>query len=256
MDNNMLLNGKVAIVVGSSRNIGLEIAKMLAENGCGLALTDIKERFDILKETAEKLQRDFQVKINTYILDTKKIDDIKKVYADIYKEFGKIDILINNAGINILSPALDIDEGIWDSVVDVNLKGTFFSMQQAAKYMILDNGGAIVSIASQHGVVGNLNRAPYCASKAGIINLSKALSYEWAKYNIRVNVVSPTFTINETNREFLSQPKQKKNYMKKIPLQRYCTPHDIANAVLYLVSDNSKIVTGHNLLLDGGWTAI
>lgn len=256
MDKCKLLEGKVAVIIGASRNTGLEISKLIAAEGCSLALTEIPERYGMLEVEALKIEEEYGVKVNIYSLDIKVIIDIKKVFKKIESDFSSIDILINNAGINILVPALEVNEEMWDEILNINLKGAFFSMQQAARIMIKNNGGNIVNMASQHGIVGNRNRAPYCSSKAGLINLTRALSYEWANYNIRVNSVSPTFILNDSNEEYLLDTKQRKEYLNNIPLRKYCVPKDIAHSVLYLISPNSGMVTGHNLVIDGGWTAI
>jgi len=251
-----LLSDKKCIVVGASRGTGLEIARNLALNGADLVLTEIPDRINDLEMRTQELADEFKIKADCYSLDVTNIESIKTVFTKIKEKWKVLDTLINNAGINILCPAVEVTEMIWDRIVDINLKGLFFVMQEAAKIMITNGKGVIVSIASQHGVVGNKDRAPYCASKAGLINLSKALAYEWAKYDIRVNTVSPSFIETEQNEEFLQAPNCKREYLKKIPLQRYCSPKDVANAVSYLVSDNAQMITGHNLMVDGGWTAI
>lgn len=246
----------IAVVVGSSRGTGLEIAKVLAGEGYDLALTEIDERFETLLQEAKNIEEAYNVAVRCYKLDINYVADIEKVFKDIEKDFSNIDVLVNNAGINILMPSLEMTEDIWDKVVDVNLKGSFFTMKEAAKIMLKNNGGAIVNIASQHGIVGNENRAPYCSSKAGLVNLTKALSYEWAKYDIRVNAISPTYVLLDENEELLLSSKGRKQYLNYIPLRKYCTKEHIASAVKYLVSSSSSIITGHNLVLDGGYTAV
>lgn len=250
------LNNKKAIVTGASRGIGYKIAERLANAGASLIVTEIEERYENLQKTAQQIERTFGVKVIPTILDITKEDDINSLVELATEKFENIDILVNNAGINVLTPATKTNRLEWDMVVDTNLKGTFFLTQAVAKNMIKNKSGAIVSIASQHGVVGNELRAPYCSSKAGIINLTKALSYEWAKYGIRVNAVSPTFVLTEMNGDLLNSNDFKRKSLNKIPLRRYATPLDIANAVLFLSSDLSSMVTGHNLLVDGGYTAV
>lgn len=246
----------VAVVVGASRGIGLEISKVLASEGYDLALTEIGDRFEDLLDKSKELIKEYDVKVSCYKLDITYIDNIEEIFKAIEKGFGNIDLLINNAGINILMPALEVSEDIWDRVLDINLKGLFFTMKEAAKIMIKRDGGSIINIASQHGIVGNENRAPYCSSKAGLVNLSKALSYEWSKYNIRVNCISPTYVLLDENKELLLSSKGKKQYLNTIPLRKYCTKEEIAGAVKYLSSKNATIITGHNIVLDGGYTAI
>lgn len=246
----------IAVVIGASRGTGLEIAKELAKEGYDLALTEIDERFNILVDKSEEIKENFKVNVSNYKLDIREVNSIEETFKDIEKVFGNVDVLVNNAGINMLVPALEVTEEIWDKILDINLRGLFFTMREAAKIMLKNNGGSIVNIASQHAIVGNENRAPYCSSKAGLVNLTKALSYEWSKYEIRVNSISPTYVLLDENEDLLLSSKGKKKYLNSIPLRKYCLKEHIANAVKYLVSDEASIITGHNLVLDGGYTAI
>ena len=175
------LHNKKAIVTGAGRGIGFKIAELLANAGASIIVTEIEERFEGLKKSSEKIENTFGVKIIPTVLDIRNEEDNDRVVNLAIKEFDKIDILVNNSGINIITPSLTTNREEWDMVLDINLKGTFFLTQGVAKNMIKNRSGAIVSIASQHGVVGNELRAAYCSSKAGIVNLTKALSYEWAK---------------------------------------------------------------------------
>lgn len=256
MNNGNLLADKTAVIIGASRGIGLETSKLFASEGCSLALTEIPDRYGMLEVEANEIEKKYRTKIKVYPLDIKDIGAIKEVFQRIEKDFSSIDILVNNAGINILKPALEVNEDMWDEILSINLKGAFFSMQQAARIMIKNSGGNMINIASQHGIVGNKDRAPYCSSKAGLINLSKALAYEWSNHNIRVNSVSPTFILYDINKDYLMEKKQKKEYLNNIPLRKYCLPQDLAHAILYLASPHSGMITGHNLVVDGGWTAI
>lgn len=164
-----------------------------------------------------------------------------------------VDLMVYLIGTNQIAPAIETNIEDWDKIMNINLRGFYFASQLAAKNMILNGGGKIVSVASQHGVVVNDNRSVYCTSKAGLIHLSKQLAYEWAKYDIRVNVVSPTFILNDANREVLNTARNRRAYLDKIPLKRYATPDDIARAIMFLSSDNSSMITGQNIIVDGGW---
>lgn len=249
---------KYVVITGAAGKIGSNIAKQFAKRGANLILLDhpsTQKEIELTGSLSEK----YGVDIYSYFLDILNIPEIIECMNKLKKDISRIDVLVNSAGVNSFTSAMQVTEDIWDQVIDVNLKGTFFITQQIASWMIHQKKGAIVNIASQHGIVGNLNRAPYCASKAGVINLSRALASEWAKYQIRVNSVSPTFVhdINdELNNNFLTSSKAKREYISRIPLRRYATPTDIVNAVLYLSSDMAQMVTGHNLVVDGGWTAI
>lgn len=250
------LQGKHAIVTGAGRGIGLKIAEMLARAGASLIVTELEERFDALKVSSLELQNSFGVRVIPAALDLRSQEAINSVVQMAIQEFDKIHILVNNAGINLLTPSLTLTWEQWDQVLDINLKGTFFLTQEVAKRMIQKKDGTIINIASQHGVVGNELRAAYCSSKAGIVNLTKALSYEWARHGIRVNAVSPTYVLTEVNGDLLHSNDFMRKALQKIPLRRYATPEDIANAVLFLSSELSSMITGHNLLVDGGYTAV
>ena len=254
---NFKLKDKVVLITGCSRGIGLGIATEFASLGATLVLTEIKERFEELTKVKKQLEEKFQVDIEILCLDIKDIKDIRKKLGELKEPFNKIDILVNNAGINIIKDSLELLEDEWDQVLDVNLKGTFFMTQHVVKSMIVNNiNGSIINIASQHGVIGNLNRAAYCSSKAGIINLTRALSYEWAKYGVRINCISPTYVETDNNREYLNSSKGKREYLNKIPIKKYAKPEHIAKACVFLRDTDSDLITGQNIRIDGGYTSI
>ena len=230
--------------------------KKFAARGASLVLTDTKKQLETLEKESEILKSKYVVEIERLELDVLDTKQIKDVIGNSVKRFGGVDILVNNAGVNIINSSISITEEQWDTVLDINLKGAFFMMQEVAKVMIKQRDGAIVNISSQHGLVGSEARAPYCASKAGLINLSRALAVEWAKYNIRVNTVSPTFVLTDNSKPLLDDQIFIRNNLTKIPLRRYATPEDVANAVYFLSSEEASMVTGHSLSVDGGWTAV
>lgn len=246
---------KNTIITGAAGQIGKVIAEVFAMQCSNLILVDINETKDSLQALAEQLSKEYGIEVNYYTVDLRVSSDVKGLAQILCEKFKCIDILVNNAGINKLVPALKVEEADWDDIVDTNMKGTFMMSQSIAKLMMKGKEGAIINISSQHGEVGNENRAPYCASKAGIINLTRALSIEWAKYNIRVNCVSPTFVIHEKNESYLNDPTTSKKLLRSIPLGRYCTPIDVAKAVLFLSSPMAGMITGHNMIVDGGYTA-
>lgn len=249
------LRDKVVLITGASRGIGVNMAKAFAEEGCTLVLTEVEERFNELEIEIEKIRKETSVKAIGKKLDIRSVQQIRSVINDLEDDYKMIQILINNAGTNIIKETLSISEEEWDSIEEVNLKGTFFVTQSVAKNMILNNiRGRIINIASQHGVVGNVDRAPYCASKAGIINMSKGLALEWAKYGIRINCISPTYVETDNNRSYLNSNNAKRLYLNKIPMKKYATPKDIAEAAKFLASDNSELITGQNIIVDGGYT--
>lgn len=247
--------GKNILISGAGGHLGRELVKAYCESGASLlVLLDSPDKKEELEEVKNKYKD--MTDIKTYISDFRDIDEIKKVVSDIHNDNIVIDVLINNAGINIMKKASEIDEEIWDYVIDVNLKGSFFLTKEIAYKSLIRQQGNIVFIASQHGVVGNVMRTPYCSSKSGILGLVKALTAEWSVYGVRVNAVSPTFILYKDNESFLMNPREKRNMLNKIPLHKYADAEDVSNAVLFISSDKSSMITGHNLIVDGGYTCL
>ncbi|MFN3267396.1 MAG: SDR family NAD(P)-dependent oxidoreductase, partial [Deinococcales bacterium] len=172
-------------------------------------------------------------------------------------EAGAVDILVNNAGVNRVQWAEDVSEENWDLVLDTNLKGAFFLSQAVGKQMIArGQGGRIINIASQNGLIGYYQRAAYCSAKAGLINQTRVLALEWAKYGITVNALAPTFVLTPLTEQTFSQPEIKKDLESRIPLGRIATVEDMLGACVFLASSAAGFITGHTLAIDGGWTAI
>jgi NAD(P)-dependent dehydrogenase (short-subunit alcohol dehydrogenase family) len=188
-------------------------------------------------------------------LDVRATLTIEDAIATVASHFGRLDVLINNAGTQVLKPALALEDAEFDEVLHVNLKGAFLCAQAAARIMTGRGGGCIVNVASQHGVVGNYNRAAYSASKGGLISLTRSLAVEWARYRIRVNAISPTFVRTDTNGQFLDLEPQKAQIQQRILMGRPASCEEVAAGILFLSSPAAGMVTGHNLLIDGGWTA-
>ncbi|QDH21725.1 SDR family NAD(P)-dependent oxidoreductase [Saccharibacillus brassicae] len=248
------LAGKRVLVTGAGRGIGAKVAESFAREGAAIVMTEIPTEMERLEAVAQELGKSYGQETKSLMLDIRSGESIAECAAALKQDGLAIDYLVNNAGVNMLVPALEVTPQQWDLIADVNLKGTFFLTQQIAKSMVKRRSGSIVMLASQHGVVANENRAPYCASKAGLIHLTKALALEWAKYGIRVNAVSPTFVATEANREHVEDPRFRRMSLPKIPLRKLAVPSDIAEAVLFLASDQAGMITGHNLIVDGGWT--
>ena len=182
---------------------------------------------------------------------------IDSFVAAAHEKLGGMDILVNNAGVNIPVEALDLTEQDWDRVQDVNLKGLFFLSQAVARQMKADgSGGRIINVASINGVVGYYKRAAYCSSKAGVVNLTRVLALEWAQYGINVNAVGPTFILTPLTQSTFDDPAQREDLLGRIPLGRVGQPEDVVGAVVFLASAAAAMVTGHTLMVDGGWTAI
>ncbi len=243
------------MIVGASSSIGLTLIPELLNKYRTVVLTEQRSEYSEFLQQVEKWEMQYPHNHIIYMaLDVLNRDDIFDFEVFLHKESIKVDSFIYLAGVNMLISALEMTENDWNRIMDVNLKGFFFTSQVIAKNMILNHGGSILGIASQHGVVANVNRSAYCASKAGMIHLAKELALEWAKYNIRVNVVSPTFIISGKNKDLLESAHSKKEYLGKIPLKKYARPQDISAAITFLESGEADMITGQNLILDGGWT--
>lgn len=253
---NLNLQKCSVIITGAEGAIGRCISERFAVDGYNLFLVDQKKNIEKLNEFSRELSEKYGIQLYTFGFDLKQNTEITE-FVEWLESINNEDvgILVNNAGINKLTDASLFDEEAWDNIVDTNLKATFFMSQAIGKLMIKNRKGAIINIASQHGVVGNEKRAPYCASKAGIINMSRSLAIDWAKYGIRVNCVSPGFVLHEKNSDYLQSTLVKRKILPKVPLARYCTPIDVAHAVYFLASSQAAYITGQNLIVDGGYTA-
>lgn len=250
------VEGKVAIVTGTGTGIGQASALALAAAGANVVLTELPGRTDAAEATASTARQDYGVETLVMPLDVTNVGQIDELVTSAVARFGRIDILLNNAGINIPKMAFDVTESDWDRVLDINLKGLFFTTQAVGRVMAEQKGGKIISIASQMGVVGYIKRAAYCSSKAGVVNLTRVLAYEWAQYGIRVNAIGPTFVETPLTRPMFEDEEFRQDVMSRIPLGQLAQPQDIASAVVFLASAASDMITGQTMLVDGGWTAV
>ncbi len=241
------LNEKVAVVTGAARGLGQAIAVKLAEAGADVALCDLNAEW--LEETAGKVKA-LGRKVECYGVNVAEGDSVAAGIKAIEKEFGKIDVLVNNAGITKDGLLMRMSEDDWDAVLNVNLKGVFLCTKAAMRGMMKQRSGTIVNIASVIGLMGNAGQANYAASKGGVISFSKTVAKELASRNVRCNAVAPGF-IRTAMTDALDEDVQ--NKMKElIPLARFGEPEDIANVVLFLASDASAYVTGQVLSTCGG----
>lgn len=241
------LKDKVALVTGSAQGIGREIAFALAEQGCNICISDVN--LDAAKKTSDEIKQK-GVKSEAYLLDVSKYESVEETVNKILDNFGKLDILINNAGITRDNLLVRMDEKDWNMVIDINLTGTFNCTKAVTKPMMKQRSGKIVNIASIVGVRGNPGQANYSASKGGVIALTKTCSKELGSRNINVNAIAPGFIATRMT-EVLSDD-VKKNLTNNIPLKRLGAPIDVANACLFLVSDEAAYITGQTLQVDGG----
>jgi 3-oxoacyl-[acyl-carrier protein] reductase len=241
------LNDKVAMVTGAARGLGQAIAVKLAEAGADLALCDLNAEW--LEETAGKVKA-LGRKVECYGVNVADGESVNAGVKAITKDFGKIDVLVNNAGITKDGLIMRMSEDDWDAVLNVNLKGVFLCTKAAMRGMMKQRSGTIVNIASVIGLMGNAGQANYAASKGGVIAFSKTVAKELASRNVRCNAVAPGF-IRTAMTDKLDEEVQ--NKMKElIPLNRFGEPEDIANVVLFLASDASAYVTGQVLSTCGG----
>jgi 2-deoxy-D-gluconate 3-dehydrogenase len=250
------VTGKIAFVTGTGSGLGRAISIGLAQAGADVAVTELPDRLDSARDTVREIEklgrRAFAVP-----LDVVKLSSINDAVDAALKHYGRIDILVNNAGVNIPRLAVDVTEAEWDKVMAIDLKGVFFTTQAVAKKALIPQGsGKVVNIASQMGVVGYALRSAYCSAKAGVVNLTRVLAFEWAKHKINVNSVAPTFIDTPLTRPMFENKDFYNDVISRIPMGRLGTPEDVVGAVVYLSSPAADMVTGHTLLVDGGWTAV
>jgi NAD(P)-dependent dehydrogenase (short-subunit alcohol dehydrogenase family) len=250
------VDDQIAIVTGSGSGMGRAFAQALAGAGADVVITELPGREALAAETAALVQAQGRRAL-TLSLDVTQVASIRAMVEKVVTEWGQIDILINNAGMNIRKWAVDVTEQDWDTVVDTDLRGAFFCAQLVGKHMIQrGKGGRIINTASQIGLVGYTERVAYCAAKAGVINMTRVLAIEWAQHGITVNAIAPTFVNTPLVAALLTSEEIRKEVLSRIPLGRLAEPEDIVGAVLYLASPAAAMVTGHTLVIDGGWTAI
>ncbi len=247
------LSGKRALVTGGSRGIGRAIVLSLADAGADVAVTSRTGRAGdpVVREIEAKGRRGLSL-----LLEVRNLRSVRTCFDRLDEEWGNPDILVNNAGVNVPRGIFEVEEDDWDTVVDTDLKGLFFVSQAAARRMAdAGRGGRIINIASTYGVVANRDRVTYSAAKGGVVNLTKSLALELAPYQITVNAIAPTFVETDLTREQLADEAFATMIRASIPLGEFAKPEDVAAAAVYLASPAASLVTGHTLLVDGGWTA-
>ena len=243
----MDLSGKIALVTGGAQGIGQTIGEELVRHGALVVLGDVNE--EGVKNTAESMSQNGR-SASGVRLDVTRPEEVQRVFNQIRKEYGKIDILVNNAGITRDGLLMRMKEEDWDLVLSVNLKGSFLCTQLAVKQMMKQKSGAIVNIASIVGLMGNFGQANYSASKAGLIALTKTAAREVGSRGVRVNAIAPGFIDTEMTRCLDQNVKEK--LIEQIPMARLGQPGDIADCVVFLVSDRAKYITGQVISVNGG----
>ena len=246
----MDLKNKVAIITGSRKGIGKAIALALAKAGANVVVSDIN--LDDCNKVVEEIKaigkKGLAVKA-----DVSNPEDVSQMINLTTEKFGKVNILVNNAGIYMQKSLTDVTEQDFDRILDINLKGVFLCSKAAVPEMIKQGKGKIINITSIAGQVGFANSSAYCASKGAIINLTRELALELAQYKINVNAIGPGVIETDMTKDLLKDKAIKETLLANIPLNRIGKPEDIANAALFLASDNSDYITGITLFVDGGW---
>ena len=247
------LEGQIALITGAARGIGRACALALAEGGADIALglRDVSSDNGLTKEIEGMGRKTLPLQ-----LDVSNMNEIKPAIEKIKNHFGRLDILINNAGIAPENLIENVTEKDFDATLAVNLKGTFFVSQAAGTMMMRQKFGRIINISSQAGFIALPTESVYCMTKAGIVHLTKCFAVEWAKHNINVNAVAPTFIYTPGTEEYLANEETKNYVLSKIVLGKIGEPKDVANAALFLASPAASLITGTTLMVDGGWTAI
>jgi NAD(P)-dependent dehydrogenase (short-subunit alcohol dehydrogenase family) len=247
------LTGSVVLVTGAARGLGRAISLALAHAGADVALglRDVKTGSELAKVIGAMGRRALPVQ-----MDMTRLDQISRAIDDAIAYFGRLDILVNNAGLAPENLAENVREDDFDLTLAVNLKGTFFASQAAGRVMIRQNRGCIINMSSQAGFVALPTESIYCMTKAAIAHLTKCLAVEWGKYNIRVNAVAPTFIRTPGTESALADPAFRSDVIERIAaLHRVGEPMDVAGSVVFLASPAASLITGHTLLIVGGWTA-
>jgi NAD(P)-dependent dehydrogenase (short-subunit alcohol dehydrogenase family) len=247
------LRGDVALVTGAARGLGRAISLALANAGADIALglRDATNGADLAREIEALGRRALRLQ-----MDVAHVDQVFSAVEQAVQHFGKLDILMNNAGVAPENPAEAVREEDFDLTLAVNLKGTFFASQAAGQVMIEQRRGRIINMSSQAGFVALPTESIYCMTKAAIAHLTKCLAVEWGKHNITVNAVAPTFIRTPGTESALANPEFRADTIERIAaLHRIGEPMDVAGAVVFLASPAASLITGHTILIDGGWTA-
>lgn len=247
------LSGKIALVTGGNKGIGYAIGQGLAQVGADVVLAS--RHLAEAQKAARSISKTFKVMSTGMAADVSEVAQVQALVKETVRKFGRIDILVNNAGISVRKPALEITEELWDTILDINLKGLFFCAQAVAKQMIKQgSGGRIINMSSVGAIVAQRQQAAYGASKGGICQLTRVLAAEWAKYDILVNAIGPGSIRTNMNRKYLSVQKNLKHNLGKICLGRIGNADEIAGPAIFLSSKASSYMTGQTIFVDGGWT--
>lgn len=256
MKNYFDLKGQVAVVTGASAGLGLQMAKAFANQGANLVL--LARRQNLLEENARAITQEYGVEVLPIVCDITITEQVQNAVKKTMEHFGRVDILLNNAGTGAVGPAEEITDEQLKHEIDIDLFGTYICAREFGKEMINAQYGRIINIASIYGLVGNMiiGSAPYHAAKGGVVNLTRALAAEWGKYGITVNSICPGFFYTELTTATLDSDFFQDVAKRSIPLGRYGKSGELDTCALFLASPNSTYVNGQNIAIDGGYTAV
>ena len=245
------LTGDVALVTGASKGLGRAMALGLAKAGCALALC-AREAAG-LRETRAEAER-LGVRAETFAMDVLRKGSVRDAVEAVAASFGKIDVLVNNAGVNVRKTTLELSEEEWDRVLDTNLKGYFLVAQAVAPHMIRRGRGKVIHVSSIFGAVGMNNQLAYACSKGGINQMTKVMAIEWAKQGIAVNAIGPTYFETPLVAALRNDPERFRFINERTPMGRWGQPEELEGTVIFLASKASDFITGQTIYVDGGWT--
>lgn len=256
MKNYFDLTGQVAIVTGASTGLGFQMAKAFANQGANLVL--LARRMNLLEENARIIHEEFGVEVLPFACDITDTERVKEAVKATMDKFGRVDILMNNAGTGAVANAEDITDEQFKKELDIDLFGTFVCSREFGKEMIKAQYGRIINIASMYGLVGNMivGSAPYHAAKGGVVNLTRALAAEWGKHGITVNSICPGYFYTDLTTETLDSDFFQAIAKRNIPIERYGKSGELDTCALFLASPASTYVNGQNIAVDGGYTCV
>jgi NAD(P)-dependent dehydrogenase (short-subunit alcohol dehydrogenase family) len=247
------LNGKVAVVTGGARGLGFSMATALAEAGADVAL--IGRSLGPAQASAAAIEEAAGRRAVAFAADVTRASDVQRMVADVEAALGPVDILVNSAGINIRGHVEQLTEDEWDTVIDINLKGTFLCARAIGPAMVARGWGRVINMGSILSVIALPGRAAYASAKAGVANLTRVLALEWAGTGVTANAICPGPFATEMNRSLIEDPVKYQDFCRQVPMGRFGELHELRGAVVFLASDASSFVTGSSLFVDGGWTA-
>lgn len=247
------LDGRVALITGGTQGLGFVMAQALSEAGANVVVTSRNKEKAI--STANAIAQSTGTRTLGIEADVTASEQVESMVKSVVNDFGRIDILINNAGVNVRKPIEEFDEASWDLVQNTNLKAPFLCSRAVSPYMKEQRYGRVINVASMLGLVALPERSAYCSSKGGLIQLTKVLALEWANYNITVNALCPGPIATELNAAVLNNPEANQFFLNHIALGRWGRPEEVIGPIVYLASEASSFMTGSAMIVDGGWTA-